>query len=130
VAIIVFSALLGWLLTIKYHKSLAPWIWLGLANLVVIGLVSSNATVVLDGNQGKVYITRVLFYYPTREVYDLAALQGASVNDSDQSDALRLVFSNGTDLQLTPYNQMGGKNQAAAAINAFVQKHGGTGVEY
>jgi hypothetical protein len=129
-ACIVFSALLGWLLTIKYHRSPAPWIWLGLANLVIIGLISSSATVVLDAKQRKVDVTRVLFFYPVHKVYDLAGLQGAAVHDSDESDALRLVFSNGTDIQLTPYTQMGGKNQAAAAINAFVQQHGGQGVEY
>jgi hypothetical protein len=106
-----------------------PWIWTTLGTLLVLGLVSSNATVTLNGYQGKVYITRVLFFYPTHDVYDLAGLQGATIGSSDQSDALRLAFSNGTQLQLTPFNQMGGKNQAAASINQFVQQHGGTGLQ-
>ena len=73
-------------------------------------------------------LTRTLFFRPTHEVYDLAALQGAMIGQSQQSDALRLVFSNGSDIQLTPFNQMDGKNTAAATINQFVQKHGGAGL--
>jgi hypothetical protein len=125
------SVITAILLSIKYGVAKpAPWIWNALGTLVILGVVSASATVRLDPHAGKVYITRVLFYYPTREVYDLAALQGAVVGASDQSDALQLVFSNGVHTQLTPYTQMGGKNQAAAAINAFVQQHGGQGVEY
>jgi hypothetical protein len=123
------SLITGVLLSYKYGATKpAPWIWNALTTLAVLSVVSANATVTLDGHQRKVYITRVLFFYPTRAVYDLAGLQGASIGDSDQSDALRLVFSNGTELQLTPFNQMGGKNQAAASINQFVEQHGGTGL--
>ncbi len=122
------SLLVGVLLSFKYGATKpAPWIWNALATLVVLSIVSANATVTLDGHQGKVYITRVLFFYPTRDVYDLAGLQGATIGDSEQSNALRLVFSNGNELQLTPFNQMGGKNQAAASINQFIQQHSGTG---
>jgi hypothetical protein len=122
------SVLTGALLSLKYGVTKpAPWIWNALATLAVLSVVSAHATVTLDGHQGEVYITRVLFFYPTRDVYDLAGLQGATIGDSDQSNALRLVFNNGTELQLTPFNQMGGKNQAAASINQFVQRHGGTG---
>lgn len=128
--VLIMSVLTGWLLTVTYHKSLTPWMWILAGDLVVIGLVSSNATVIINPKEGKVHITRVLFFYPTRDVYDFAALTGAAVHDSDQADALRLVFSNGTDLQLTPYNQMGGKNVTAAAINTFVQEHAGSGAGY
>jgi hypothetical protein len=124
------SFITGILLSYKYGATKpAPWIWNALGTLAVLSVVSANATVTLDGHQGKVYITRVLFFYPTRNVYDLAALQGAALGDSEQSDALRLVFSNGTEVQLTPFNQMGGKNQAATSINQFVQQHGGTGLK-
>lgn len=118
------SLLTGALLSYKYGVTKpAPWIWNALALLAVLSVTSANATVTLDGHQGKVFITRVLFFYPTRNVYDLAGLQAASIGDSDQSNALRLVFSNGSELQLTPFNQMGGKNLAAASINQFIQQH-------
>ena len=123
------SLLVGVLLSYKYGTTKrAPWIWNALGTLVVLSVVSANATVTLDGHQGKVYITRVLFFYPTRNVYDLAGLQGATVGSSEQTDALRLVFSNGIQLQLTPFNQMSGKSEAATAINQFVQQHGGAGL--
>jgi hypothetical protein len=125
-AVLVASALVAALLNVKYPRSFVPWIWNGLGTLIVLGLVSANATVKLDAHQGKVFITRVLFFYPTREVFDLAGLTGATVRDADQADALRLVFANGTNLQLTPYTQMDGKEQTAAAINDFVQAHGGS----
>lgn len=124
------SLITGALLSIKYGVTKpAPWIWNALGTLVVLSVVSAHATVTLDGHQGKIYITRVLFFYPTREVYDLAGLQGATIGDSEQSDALRLVFNNGSEVQLTPFNQMGGKNQAAASINQFIQQHGGIGLQ-
>ena len=128
--VLLCSLIVGLLLSYKYGATKpAPWIWNALGTLVILSVVSSNATVRLDGHEGKVYITRVLFFYPTRNVYDLAGLQGATIGEADQTDALRLVFSNGTLLQLTPFNQMGGKNQAAASINQFVQQHGGTGLQ-
>jgi hypothetical protein len=128
--VLLCSLIVGALLSYKYGVAKpAPWIWNALGTLLVLSVVTANATVRLDGRQGKVYITRVLFFYPTRNVYDLAGLQGATIGSSEQSDALRLVFSNGTQLQLTPFNQMNGKNLAAAAINQFVQQHGGTGIQ-
>lgn len=120
------SLITGALLSYKYGVTKpAPWIWNGLATLAVLSVTSASATVTLDAHQGKVFITRVLFFYPTHNVYDLAGLQEATIGDSQQSNALRLVFSNGSELQLTPFNQMGGKGQAAASINQFIEQHGG-----
>ena len=50
---------------------------------------------------------------------------GSYVGSSEQSDALRVSLNGGTALQLTPFNQMEGKGQAAFAINQFLQEHGG-----
>ena len=108
-------------------RKISPWVWNFLIVTLVLSVTTSHFEVVLDGARGKVYVTTVLFFRPTHYEYPLAEIQGASVGESDQADALRLVFNGGSSLQLSPYNQMGGKGEAAFAINQFIQKHGGAG---
>jgi len=106
---------------------LATWAWTILILTFVLSVTTSHFKVVLDGAKGKVYVTTVLFFRPTHYEYQLTDLQAATVGESEQADALRLVFNGGSSLQLSPYNQMRGKGQAAFAINRFLQQHGGTG---
>jgi hypothetical protein len=100
--------------------------WLLIA-VCTFGVISAHFNVVLDGAKGKAYVTTVLFFHPTHYEYPLTDIQGASVGESDQTDALRLVFNGGSSLQLSPFNQMRGKGEAAFAINQFIQQHGGAG---
>jgi hypothetical protein len=108
-------------------RKIAPWVWAFLIMTPILGVTTSHFEVVLDGARGKVYVTTVLFFHPTHYEYPLTDIQGASVGESDQADALRLVFNGGSSLQLSPYNQMRGKGEAAFAINQFIQQHGGAG---
>lgn len=106
-----------------------PRYLVSVAVLVVLILVgaASHGRIVLDAVRGTAEVHTVFFGYPESYHYPLSAVMGASVASSQQSDALRLVFQGGSDLQLTPYNQMGGKGEAAYAINQFLQEHGGKG---
>ena len=109
-------------------RKISPWVWSFLIMTLVLSVTTAHFKVVLDGAKGKVYVTTVLFFRPTHYEYPLADLQGASIGESEQSDALRLVFNGGSSLQLSPYNQMKGKGEAAFAINQFIQQHGGAGL--
>jgi hypothetical protein len=108
-------------------RKIAPWVWNFLIMTLVLSVTTAHFKVVLDGARGKAYVTTVLFFRPTHYEYPLSDIQGASVGESDQADALRLVFNGGSSLQLSPYNQMRGKGEAAFAINQFIQQHGGAG---
>ena len=111
-------------------RKIAPWVWTFLIMTPILSVTTSHFEVVLDGARGKVYVTTVLFFRPTHYEYPLAEIQGASIGESEQADALRLVFNGGSSLQLSPYNQMRGKGEAVFAINQFIQKHGGAGSPY
>ncbi len=103
---------------------------LGLLMLAVMGLVTSNATVVFNGTKHTGTVRTVTFFYPTTRHYPLSSILGARIDTSDESDAVNLVLDGGVDLQLTPYNQMSGKGHAVFTINQFLQQHGGTGTLY
>lgn len=109
-------------------RKISFWVCTILVFTLVLSVTTAHFKVVLDGAKGKVYVTTVLFFRPTHYEYPLADLQGASIGESEQSDALRLVFNGGSSLQLSPYNQMKGKGEAAFAINQFIQQHGGAGL--
>jgi uncharacterized membrane protein len=102
----------------------------GLLLAVIFAGAASNGTIVLDAVHGIAVVHTVFFFYPQTYRYPLSSVISASVAIGDQNDALRLAFQGGSDLQLTPYNQMGGKGQAAFAINQFLREHGGTGSPY
>jgi hypothetical protein len=108
-------------------RKISPWVWSLLIMTLILSVTTAHFKVVLDGAKHKVYVTTVLFFRPTHYEYPLADVQGASIGESEQADALRLVFNGGSSLQLTPYNQMKGKGEAAFAINQFIQQHGGAG---
>ena len=91
---------------------------------------ASNGSVVLNAAQGTAVVHMGTFGYPQTYRLPLSSAMGAYVSSSEQSDALRVSFNGGTALQLTPFNQMEGKGQAAFAINQFLREHGGTGSAY
>lgn len=99
-------------------------------SLLMCGLLagaSSNGTIRLDPAQNSAEVHTVFFGFPKTYRYPLSLVSGAYVGASDQSSALRLVLNGGAELQLTPFNQMGGKTTAAFTINQFLQQHGGKG---
>jgi hypothetical protein len=105
--------------------------WIGIqliATLFFLGFVASPARMTLDAGAGTVRVHKMLFFVPRLTTFPLRDVQGATVATSDQADALRLVFAGGSSLQMTPYNQMTGKGEAADAINQFLRAHGGTGL--
>jgi hypothetical protein len=112
------------------HAKLRSFVLVSLILLAALGLVTANGTIVLDAVHGTAVVHTVTFFYPHTYRYPLSSVSGASVASSDQSDALRLIFQGGSDVQLTPYDQMGGKGEAAFAINQFLREHGGTGSPY
>ncbi|WP_158823855.1 hypothetical protein [Granulicella sp. S156] len=127
---IVFGAVLIMFFFLLYQARAKVVIPVGLLLAVILAGAASNGTIELDAVRGTAVIHTVLFCYPQTYRYPLSSVMGASVAIGDQNDALRLVFQGGGDLQLTPYNQMGGKGQAAFAINQFLQEHGGRGSPY
>ena len=118
------------LLLVSIDASRKNQVLLGLLMLAIMGLVTSNATVVLDGAKHTASVRTVIFFYPTTRHYPLSSILGARIDTSDKSDAVNLVLDGGVGLQLTPYNQMSGKGQVAFAINQFLQQHGGRGSPY
>ena len=114
-------------------RAMFPWelcrIVLGILVAVALFLYSGGS-ITLDAPAGTAVIRTSTFGYPHTYRYPLVSVMGASVVSADQSDALRLVFKGGADLQLTAYNQMRGKGEAASAINQFLQQHGGRGTPY
>lgn len=94
--------------------------------LLTVG-AASNGTVTLDAVHNTAEVHTVFFGYPKTYRYPLSSVTGAYVGSADQTDALRLMLRGGSELQLTPFNQMRGKSQAAFAINQFVGEHNGAG---
>ena len=107
-----------------------PYIFNFIGTAFLIGLTSSHGKIVFDGVHRTVQMTTSVFYRSQVQKYSLDEIQGAAVVTSEQADALRLVLTGGQQVQLTPYNQMGGKDTAAHAINAFLQDHGQPGSPY
>jgi hypothetical protein len=101
-----------------------------LINLFVISIVFTPARVVLDAQHGSVSISRLMFFIPHHQTLPLSEIQGSMVKTSDQSNALVLILSDGHAVQLTPFDQVNGTDEAAAAINQFLRAHGGTGNPY
>ena len=127
---IVVATLVTMFFFVLYRARPRYFISVGLLISVVLVGAASNGSIILDAVHGTAVVHMVSFGYPQTYSYPLSAVMGASVASSEQSDALRLVFQGGSSLQLTPYNQMGGKGQAAFAINQFLREHGGAGSPY
>jgi len=127
--IIVFALLIMFFFLL-YQARAKVVIPVGVLLAVVLAGAASNGTIVLDAVHGAAVVHTVFFCYSQTYRYPLSSVSGAYVGSADQTDALRLVLNGGAELQLTPYNQMGGKGQAAFAINQFLREHGGTGSPY
>jgi hypothetical protein len=112
------------------HAKTRSLVLVSLLMLAILAFITSNASVVLDAAHGKAYVRTVDFFYPRIQEYSFSSVMGADVATSENSDAVRLVFNSGSDLQLTFYNQMGGKREAAFAINQYIRQHGGQGLPY
>ena len=115
---------------ILMHAKPRSFSLVALLMLAILSFISSHGSIVFDGARGVVHVKIVTFFWPKHYDYPLASVMGASIASSEQSDALRLVFNGGSDLQLTPYNQMGGKGEAAYAINQYIRQHGGPGIPF
>lgn len=126
-AVVVLCVFL-FLISFNYGRKVQAVMLLGA--IAFAGLVTSHATVVLDGTRNTVSVHTVMFFYPQTRHYPLSSLSGATVSTSDESNAVNLVLAGGTGLQLTPFNQMSGKDEAVFAINDFLRRHGGTGSPY
>ncbi|HTF45760.1 MAG TPA: hypothetical protein VK641_17770 [Terriglobales bacterium] len=101
-----------------------------LINLFVISVIFTPARVVLDAQHGSASISRMMFFIPHHQTLPLSEIQGSMVKTSEQSNALVLILSDGHAVQLTPFDQVRGADEAAAAINRFLRDHGGTGSPY
>jgi len=99
-------------------------------NLFVLSVIFTPARVVLDASNGTASISRMMFFIPHHETLPLSNVQGSMVKTSEQSNALVLVMNDGHAVQLTPFDQVGGNDEAAAAINRFLRDHGGAGLPY
>jgi hypothetical protein len=101
-----------------------------LINLFVISVVFTPAQVVLDAQHGSASISRLMFFIPHHQTLPLSEIQGSMVKTSDHSNALVLVLNDGHAIQLTPFDQLRGVDEAAAAINQFLRAHGWAGNPY
>lgn len=129
IGIAVVAAFLMGLFFVLHSRSKVVFPVFLLIAVITVG-AASNGTITLDAVHGTAVMHSVFFGYPQTFRYPLSSVVGASVASSDESDALRLLFSGGSDYQLTPYNQMRGKGEAAFAINQFLREHDGTGSPY
>lgn len=123
----IFCLLLVWAGDGKYRSAWIPLVVLGLFIPVLVTVLSNHATLVFDGPNGRLHMKEGMLFFS--EVHDLPLEQvrGAVVVTSDQADALRVVLSDGTQWQISAYNQMGGKDRASFAINQFLKAHGQPG---
>ena len=122
-----FALFAGGLFYMTHTRSPKVLIPVGLIFAVIAFAVSSNGSITLNARQGTATVHIVSFGYPKTYRYPLASIRSAYVGSSDQSDAMRLMLNAGSELQLTPYNDISGKSEAALATNQFLRAHGGTG---
>ena len=99
-------------------------------DLFFLSAAFTPAKIVLDAKHGTADVSTMMFFIPHHRTLTLSQVQGSMVKTSEVTDALVLVMSDGHAVQLTPFNQVSGTDEAVAAINQFLRAHGGEGSPY